>query len=56
VVDFPTKDYISRHDAAYSDATKKTWAGAGYNWPLNTAVSLTHPHGYWKHELMSWCV
>ena len=39
VTDHPTKDYISRHDAAYSDATKKTWADAGYVWPKNTAVS-----------------
>ena len=57
MVDYPTKDYISQHDAAYSDATKKTWADAGYTWPKNTAVSIAHPPGYWKHELtrlMQW--
>lgn len=39
VVDHPTKDYISRHNAAYLDPTKKTWADAGYTWPKNTLVS-----------------
>ena len=43
MIGYPTKDYISRHDTAYSDATKKTWAGAGYTWPRNVAVSLIHP-------------
>ena len=42
VADHPTKDYISRHSAAYSDATKKTWADAGYTWPKNTAVSSSY--------------
>lgn len=38
LLDFPTKDYITAHSAAYGDATVRTWAGAGYTPPTNSQV------------------
>lgn len=36
--DFPTSDYISRHQRAYTDSGLTTWAEAGYTTPRNSWI------------------
>lgn len=34
-IDYPTQDYITKFNTAYTDNTKTTFTGAGYTEPTN---------------------